>query len=418
MIQFDSRKIQPGDIFVAIKGAHVDGNDYIKEALNRCASLIVANKKYPISNLIYTDNSVISLQRLGKYYKQRAKLIIGITGSCGKTTTKEWVKLILSKQCRVCATTNNANTLIGLCASLSLMQYGTDIGIFELGTNKPGEIYSLSQYLHPQIGIITNIFESHIGNFASLNDLINEKVSLIRNIRKHGYLLYDGDSVAKDIIISLCKQYRILPMSIGFSANCDFYIKKYQDEIIFVHNNNEITYNISAKGKQYAFISAYIFAVLKLLNLKINLQEFNCLSPLEGRGIVKKYVFNNIKFNVIDDCYNANPSSMKAGLGTVNTFTNRKILILGEMLELGTLSTYYHSKINDIIPTIDNSIAFFIGNKNLWPIMHACIKCYESVNERVIQEIIKCVQNEDVVFLKGSHSIGLQKFIEVLNTSF
>ena len=184
-IQLDSRQIKQGDIFVAIKGQKNDGNDYAIDALNNGASLaIVDNIKYVNSSndkILYVKSSVEALKYLGQYYliNSNIQTLIGITGSCGKTTTRTWINDILSKNIETCSSIKNFNTIIGLPVCLSNIKSSTEIGIFEIGTNKTGEINELSAYLNPNIGIITNIYEAHIGMFNSIEELANEKISII-----------------------------------------------------------------------------------------------------------------------------------------------------------------------------------------------------------------------------------------------
>ena len=184
-IQIDSREVKPGDIFVAVRGSHDDGNKYAMDAINRGASLaIVDDPKYiGINNekILYVKSSIDELKCIGTYYLNNSNIVtwIGITGSCGKTTTRTWIDYILSKHIKTCSSINNFNNMLGLPVCLSRIEPRDKIGIFELGTNSFGEIHELSTYLNPDIGIITNIYESHIGMFSSYEELAQEKISII-----------------------------------------------------------------------------------------------------------------------------------------------------------------------------------------------------------------------------------------------
>ena len=240
-IQLDSRQVKSGDIFIAIKGKNNDGNKYAIEALNNGASLVVVDDiSYINSNnskILYVKSSIEALKYLGKYYlnKSNIKTIIGITGSCGKTTTRTWIDYILSKNIQTCSSIKNFNTMLGLPICLSNIKPSTKVGIFELGTNNYGEIHELSTYLNPNIGIITNIYESHIGMFASIEELANEKISIVDGIKDGGYLIYDGDCKFSNKKKKKCKSRNIKPISVGFNSNCDYVVNYNLNKIVIKH---------------------------------------------------------------------------------------------------------------------------------------------------------------------------------------
>ena len=424
-IQLDSRQVKSGDIFIAIKGKNNDGNKYAIDALNNGASLVVVDDiSYINSNnskILYVKSSIEALKYLGKYYlnKSNIKTIIGITGSCGKTTTRTWIDYILSKNIQTCSSIKNFNTMLGLPICLSNIKPSTEVGIFELGTNNYGEIHELSTYLNPNIGIITNIYESHIGMFASIEELANEKISIVDGIKDGGYLIYDGDCKFSNKIIEKCKSRNIKPISVGFNSNCDYVVNYNLNKIVINHRSKSINYTIETIGKHYTYISAIIVALIDIIGLDVNyyLKYFNELKPLEGRGMHKLYKYNDIQFTVIDETYNASPSSMNASLETLKQFYNKKIVVIGEMLELGKYSEYYHSKLVDTLQTLQNTTIYFIGNKNLHNIINKFnnIECYEAVNEDIIKHILNKIENNNVLFLKGSNGIKLKSFISYLN---
>ncbi|MBR1944192.1 MAG: UDP-N-acetylmuramoyl-tripeptide--D-alanyl-D-alanine ligase [Alphaproteobacteria bacterium] len=424
-IQIDSRKVKPGDVFVAIKGQHEDGNKYAVDALNNGASLVIVDDSKYINNndkrIVYVKSSIEELKRLGKNYLNHSniKTLIGITGSCGKTTTRTWIDYILSKNIETCSSIENYNTIIGLPICLSNIKPSTSIGIFELGTNSYGEIHALSTYLNPTVGIITNIYESHIGMFSNFEELASEKISIIDGIKNSGLLLYDGDCNFANIIENKCKERNIKPISVGFGNNCDYKVEHSNNEIIVQHNKISIKYQIDAIGKHYAYISALIVALIDSIGLDINYYKkyFNELKPLGGRGIHKQYQYNNKHFTVIDETYNASPSSMIANLEVLNNYDSKKVIVIGEMLELGQYSEKYHNKIADVLSNIQNKTTYFIGNRNLHKIMNKYnnVICYTKISTNIVENILNTVNNGDILFIKGSHSIKLDLFIKYLD---
>ena len=425
-IQIDSRELKPGDIFVAIKGNNDDGNKYVMDALNSGASLaIVDDPKYIGTNnnkILYVKSSVDELKNRGKDYLNNSNIetLIGITGSCGKTTTRTWIDYILSKHIKTCSSINNFNNMLGLPICLSRIESSDRIGIFELGTNSSGEIHELSTYLNPNIGIITNIYESHIGMFNSIKELANEKISIIDGIKSGGYLLYNGDSQFSNIIKEKCTERNIKPISVGFNETCDYIVNYNNNNVVIKYKHENIKYKLGTIGRQYIYDSAIIVALINSIGLNINdyLKYFEELKPINGRGIHEQYTYNNKKFTLIDDTYNASPSSMTASLELLNNYDNRKIIVIGEMLELGKHSEYYHSKIAEILNNIKNAKVYFIGNISLHKIINKYnnIICYEKINNDIINNILKTINNNNILFLKGSRGIKLNMFIEYLQS--
>ncbi|MDR3030765.1 MAG: UDP-N-acetylmuramoyl-tripeptide--D-alanyl-D-alanine ligase [Holosporales bacterium] len=424
-ISIDSRTIQKSDIFIAIKGKNFDGNLFAKEALSKGAAIAIIDNKDCLlnENTILVGNSLEFLKDIGKYIKDTVapRKIIAITGSVGKTTTKTWLKQILSKEFSSFSSPKNYNTIYGLPISLSLMPENVDFGIFELGTNKQGEIAELSKYLSPDIGILTNIYEAHIGRFEDKNALAKEKLSLIDGIKSGGLLIYDGDSQFKDAIKNKAKSQNIKSVSVGFNDDCDFYIKEYGNKIALETPVGEIKYNISVSGKRFSYISATVIATLYSISCKIDmfLEYFTELSALDGRGKINEFLYDKNKIQIIDDSYNASPNAVLAAIEILESKENsRKIAVIGQMKDLGKLEEYYHKIIALKLFNANLDFIFFIGEKKLWDIFcNICkekIICFEEINNSVIEKILQTMGNMSVVLLKGSRSVGLEKFIEYL----
>lgn len=435
-IVLDSRKIKQGDIFIAIKGTNVDGNDFAINALNNGAKLAIIDKPIGIKDdrLIQVNNTLDAIKRLGKYRLHQTKLEanIGITGSCGKTTTREWLAQILATKYNVCRSMYNYNTIISLPICLDSLKFEDKIGIFELGTNKPGEILELTNYLKPNIGIITNIFESHIGNFKNLQELINEKISLIQGIRPKSFVICNEN--LQEQVTQICTKCNVKPVFVGFSENCDYCIKEYNSNSVLVQTKcKQIKYKVTRLNKHQCYITAIIITVLDVLKLNLHdfLPHFSNLCPLDGRGKYKNFKYNNKCFTVIDDCYNASPASVKSALEAIKSDIRRKIFVFGQMHELGKYSIDYHKSVIKLAFEIGINKIFLIGDKSLGILCQnilcqdtlcrnskyqntkCCTEYYKNIND-AIEPILQYIQNDDLILLKGSHSVGLNKFLEVL----
>lgn len=424
----DSRAIEPGDIFVGLKGKNSDGNRFAVDALKAGAKLCILDNKSFLQNerTILVDDSLEFLKNVGQFVLRNIKLkkLIAITGSVGKTTTKVWTNEILKKHLKSFASLQNFNTIFGIPLSLSMMPEETEYGIFELGTNNVGEIAELANFLTPDIGIITNIFESHIGRFNDKKTLIAEKLSITDGIKPGGVVIHNGDGEFLEELHKKAQAKDLKLISVGENQNCDFAITKFENSIVHLKTpEGKFEYKINSTGKHFAFISAIIAATLYAIGEKFPdfLGFFKELSPLSGRGKILNLKYGSNEIQIIDDSYNASPSSMLASIDILNSIPEKnKAAVIGQMGELGSFEEHYHkivaqklqdSKINQIV---------FVGDEKLWPIfqepLNGRIKCFSKIDKIVIEKISKMEQNMSVVLLKGSRSVGLDMIVQYLQT--
>ena len=421
-IKIDSRIIEPGDIFIAVNKGH----DYVLEAIQSGAIMAIiddVNYSVPGKTLLVT-NTKEALKLIGNYVKNivNLKKLIVCTGSVGKTTTKCWVSSILSKKLKTYCSIKNYNTIYGIPLSLCYMNQDTDCGVFEIGSNHRGEISELSSYLRPDIGIITNIYESHIGNFKDKADLADEKISIIDGIKSGGLLIYNGDSEFAGKIAKQARCKNVNSFSVGFEKTCDFSVISYGNTINLRTPNGVVEYSIPFYEKHLVYTSALVIAVIYSLGLKIQdfLCYFNELSKIEGRGNVEKFTIDNKTFEIINDCYNASPTAVVVALDNLKQMQNDiKIAVIGQMKELGEYEDYYHQIVADKINSLNIDEVFFIGEKKLWKIMNSNkkITCFEKIDQFVMDNMLKIIKNDCIVLLKGSHNVGLDRLIEYLRCS-
>ncbi len=421
-ISIDSRNIEPADLFIAINKGH----EFVKSALEKGAvAAIIDNPDYIISGkTILVKDTTEALKTIGKYIKNSITLkkVIGITGSVGKTTTRSWLNEILNKKFKTFSSIKNYNTIYGLPISLSLLEKETEFGIFEMGSSNKGEISELSTYLRPDIAILTNIYESHIGKFGTQEALAQEKISVLDGLNLNGKLIFDGDPLFRNEIESKANERNIKAISVGFNDNCDFKILSSESRIKLKTPFGTIDYELSVQGKHFAYISACVIATIYTLDLDIFefIPYFKNLLQINGRGSWKEYVFQNKTFRIIDDSYNASPSAVLASLDVFESLQNdKKIAILGQMKELGSYEEHYHKIIAEKLNNMKLYQTVFVGDRSLWPIMNNVknILCFEKMSDFVIEKILEIVQNNTIVLLKGSRSIELNKFIDYIKCS-
>ncbi len=427
-ISIDSRSVKLGDIFIAINRGH----EFVNEAINSGASLVIIdNRKYEVpGKSLIVDNTTKALKNIGNCIRSKTELknLIAVTGSVGKTSTKFWLNSLLSHKYNSFCSSGNYNTRYGVALSLCQLEYGTDFGIFEIGSNHAGEIAELSEYLKPDIGVITNIFESHIGNFGDKQSLAREKISIVKGIKSGGILIFDGDSEFVTNIQNEAECRHLQTFAVGFSKSCDFSIVSCQNtlpqatDVELKTPGGILKYTLPFREKHLVYVSAMLVAIIWAMKLPIFefLPFIKDLSKIEGRGNVEKYVFRGKTIEVINDCYNASPTAVLGAIENLQSLPNAsKVAIIGQMKELGQYETHYHQLVAEKLRTSNFEHVFFIGDKNLWKIMGSKknTQCFPKLDNFVIEEILKMIQNNSVVLLKGSRSLELDKFIKYIKCS-
>lgn len=381
----DTRTIKENELFIALKGNQVDGHFFVEEALQKGAAGCVVKNDFKLEgkNIYKVDNPLETLYEIAKKIRKKSKAkIIAITGSSGKTTTKEMFALAL-KDFNVCYSKGTYNNHIGVPLSITQLIDNCDFGIFEIGTNNPGEIEPLSRLISPDIAVITTISKAHIGNFLSESDLKKEKLSITAGLK--GNLISD------------------------FEHEKSLKTEKFFDGKN-VHINGKI-FPFNLTEKQYMKNALLVLSTLDALgiNLEKPIKHLESFEPLKGRGKTTEVLLPTGKIiTLVDDSYNANPESMKFGLETFKTIkSKRKVAILGEMLELGTDSKKYHF---ELLPTLDGIEKIIFCGKEM-EILYGKVKknpnsCMwiETVKDlkNSIPEIIATFNDGDSVFVKGS----------------
>jgi UDP-N-acetylmuramoyl-tripeptide--D-alanyl-D-alanine ligase len=425
-VSIDSRSLKPGDIFFAIRGKNLDGNRFAWEAMARGAvAAVVDNHQVSGNGIILVKDATESLKALGKFLKNAANLkgTFGITGSVGKTTTKSWLNQILNHGYRSHTSPGNYNTIYGVSISLAELELGTDYCVMEIGSSNPGEVFEISRYLRPDIGIITNIYESHIGNFKNFSELAKEKMSIIEGIKKGGILIYDGFSRYKNEITKFAVSKGVFCISVGFEHGCDFRILDASHGLVILETPcGKFEYKIGGRGgRHHSYLSACVVASLHAIGLRIEdfLPYFEGVKLEKGRGARSTLYFSRDKtFNLIDESYNSSPTAMFASLDVfMAEEAPYKIAFLGQMLELGERDGYYHGLLAERLQTFQIDRLFFIGEKKLWKRFEEVrnIKYYTKVTDVIIDEVLREIPDKALILVKGSRGIGLDALVHLIS---
>lgn len=412
----DTRKIVEGAMFFALKGEKFNGNKYAAEALEKGAAYAVIDEKefYLNDRTILVDDALKTLQQLATFHRKKLGIpILAITGSNGKTTTKELIAAVLSTKYNISFTQGNLNNHIGVPLTLLSMNENTELGIVEMGANHPGEIGILSEIADPDYGIITNIGRAHLEGFGSFEAIKKTKSELFDylNRKKEGTVFYNIDNPILTEITQDIKNKVSFGTS-GADLNGEpvhsppfIHVKvKFPKGILYL--NSKLTGNYNFENIMAAACIGQYFEVdpLKIQKAVKNYSPQNNRSQLIEKNGVK----------IIMDAYNANPTSMQASIKSFgDAFPNPKFVILGDMLELGDDAQSEHSAILKQIKKHSFSEVFLVGPLFTESAKNSSFNTFIS-SEELCQHLTKNPVKEGAILIKGSRAIQLEKVLQFL----
>lgn len=430
----DTRTLQPGDVFVALQGQQVDGHQFIGQALKKQASglLVAQEKRAEIEKLygpalhsvkiLYVEDTLAALVNLAKQWRaQFSYPVVGITGSCGKTSTKEMVANILRTAGEpFYVSYGNQNTLIGVALNILKLRPGLKAAIFEVGIADRGAMAKIADMLRPTYALITAIGHAHMKGLGSLQEVAIEKRAIFSYFTDTNIGIVNGD---QDVLSSISYAYPVLKF--GFKTSNQIQARKVSIK------NNSITFVAKVYNKKYSVIlqGCHEGAVMNALGVLAIAHMIQIPMEVAIAGIQKPLVVQG-RFEMcqtaehglfINDSYNANPESVKAGLLAFNSFETdlQKIIILGDMLELGTDGPFWHRQIGRFLRKISGvKHLILVGAlSSLWTKKTVpfgmVIETFENWQQAL--PVVKKITNEKtVVYVKASNGVGLQNIIDAL----
>ena len=409
----DSRKIKNNCIFFSLKGENFNGNEFANSAVEKGAMLaVVDEKKFSQNkeNYILVENCLETLQNLANFHRKKLNTkIIGITGSNGKTTTKELINSVLKTHFITYCTKGNLNNHIGVPLSLLEISKNTEFAIIEMGANHIGEIKLLSEIVEPDYGYITNFGKAHLEGFGSEEGVIKGKTELYKFLfKRNGFIFYNSDDEKQKHLLSGYKN------KFGFgikSSDLNYTIKSENPTIILEVNNNIIESTLFGNYNIQNIISAVTVGMyLEIPIKKICNGISNYISSNNRSQIVE---INSNK--IILDAYNANPSSMLLAIKSFEkSKLQNKVLILGDMFELGQYENKFHQEIIDYCENLNINRVFLVG-KIFSKTIHSR-KFLSSANyiELSKRKEFKEIKNSNLL-IKGSRGIQLEKLLEFIS---
>lgn len=413
-VSIDTRKIEPNSLFVAIKGDRFDANSFTKEALDKGASyVIIDNETYYIDQrTILVEDSLVTLQQLAKFHREYLKLpVIALTGSNGKTTTKELLAVVLSKKYRIKATVGNLNNHIGVPLTLLSFNSETEIGIVEMGANHKKEIEFLCELAKPDYGYITNFGKAHLEGFGGVKGVIEGKSEMYQYLLKSDKLAF----INLEDPIQVKKSKILKSFTFGINQeNADV-------------NITEVKANPFVKISSSGFtISSHLIGLYNAnnINAALTIGKYFGVADSAIKEALESYVPENNRSQlltkgtnqIILDAYNANPSSMTVAVENFLQLDNpNKIMILGDMFELGEESQQEHQAIVTLLSNKEKVKCYFIGNafyedrinkNNFW-----FYETFETFSDYLKETKIE----NSTILIKGSRGMALERTLDFLS---
>jgi UDP-N-acetylmuramoyl-tripeptide--D-alanyl-D-alanine ligase len=440
-ISIDSRSIGPSEAFFAIKGDNRDGHEFVNAALaNRAALCVVAADKrsqFPEdAPLLVVPDVLEGLRDLARAARARLKAkVIGVTGSVGKTGTKEALRLALSREGETHASVASYNNHWGVPLSLARCPEHVDFAIFEMGMNHAGEIEPLTKLVKPHVAIITTIEPVHLEFFPSgIEGIADAKAEIFAGLEPGGAAVINRDNSQYARLRKKAKEARVGQIvSFGEAADADVRVEKYslRPECSIVQASvlgSEVTYKLGTPGKHLIWNSLAVLAAVKLVGADLALGALALaeLKPVTGRGVrIALGLKGGGTAHVIDESYNANPASMRAALALLGQADigprGRRIAILGDMLELGADGTRLHRELADAVLANNVDLVFCSG-----PLMRALFEAlpagrqggYAESSAGLEATVLSVVQPGDVLMVKGSLGSRMGPLVKAMERQF
>ena len=411
----DSREVRPGDLYIAISGDRVDGHTFIKDVFEKGAVCALVNSEIENADeqLIKVNNSVSTIGKMAKAWRNQFDIpVMGITGSNGKTSTKELLKHMLSAQFNIHATEGNFNTSIGLPLTLLRLTKENTISLLEMGANQPGDIAQLCEIAQPTHGVITNIAPAHLEGFGTIEAVAKTKGELFACLSKGVSFINAAD-------------YRVGALEIlgdaisfGLTPECDYPADIHHEKdgtITLTVDAEEIpTHSVNLTFAKNVIACAAISRTLGLSwgEIRENVASFQ---PPKGRCEVK----NNGMITIIDDTYNANLESTVAAIDYLKAFSGngQRIFVFGDMFELGDLSQDQHRRVGEKCNEAELSAVFTIGEETVTTdaiITYSELHKHFDNKDDLLTSLKSIVKDGDKVLVKGSRGMKMETIVEAM----
>lgn len=425
-VEIDSRRVKAGDLFVAIPGEKVDGHKFIPDVLKKGAYALSQQSLDVDGAYILVEDTVTAMKRLARFYRSTLDIkVVGITGSVGKTSTKEMIASVLGTKFRVHKTQGNFNNGIGLPLTIFQIEKEHQVAVLEMGISEFGEMHELADMAQPDIMVITNIGLCHLENLKTRDGILKAKTESFAHLKPDGVVILNGDDDKLSTVEQVAgrkpvfygiKGRNLCETSVCADAVTEHGLEGMTAEFHTPQGDMEVFIPIPGEHNVYNALAATCVAE----QLGLSMGEIKCgiaaASTISGRT----NLIHTKGMTVIDDCYNANPVSMKASLDVLSKAEGRKIAVLGDMGELGEDEKQLHYKVGTYAGTLPIDLLFCVGTlsgklaegaKKQNPAL--TVKHY-ATREEMTEELLATVKEGDAVLVKASHFMEFPKVVAAL----
>ena len=409
-ISIDSRNVQPGDIFLVFKGESTDGHNYINQAESAGASIAIIERKVETSLPSYkTESTQKFLHNLAIAYRNYITCpFIGITGSNGKTTTKDLLTHVLSASMKTISTKGNFNSTIGVPLSIFECNGNENVAIVEMGASMPGEIEYICNIVKPDMGIITNIHEAHLEYFGDINEVAKTKSSLFSTLKKEGAAFINMDDPFISKMPIACKR-----VEYSFTRSSDYEGSWSSNHQTLTINN--ISIDLPLTSETMGLNALAVFSIASYLKMDSNVvkNQIESFQLPTGRG----NILHLQDIMVINDSYNANLESARIGINNLTSLSteSRKIAVIGDMLELGDVEEDHHKTLGKYLSEKKVDAVFAFGNltKHTVKAMNGAKMFHQYYDEKanLLTDLKAFISKGDIIYVKGSRGMKMEEII-------
>lgn len=411
-ISTDTRQIIPGSLFFALRGDKFNANEFANQALEKGASYaVVDDPNYAASErFLLVDDSLRALQALAKHHRSQLKIpVVGLTGSNGKTTSKELVLAVLSKKFKTYATKGNLNNHIGVPLTILSIDHSYQMAVVEMGANHVGEIALLCSIANPTHGFITNIGRAHIGTFGGFENIIRGKSELYQHLITHNGTVFINSQ--NEILANMAKRFK---QPYFYPAKNDYYYAELVEADPFIRFKTE------TEEVQTQLMGAYNF---ENMAAALCIGKYFGVDSKDANKAVAEYVPGNMRSQIVKkgsntiilDAYNANPSSMEAAIENLATMkAKKKVAILGDMFELEEEAAKEHARIGELLKSKNFDRVYLCGGLMGEAKKHLPASVHFEEKEQLIESLKQHPIQEATVLVKASRGVGLETILEYL----
>ena len=433
-VVLDSRKVEKDFIFIATKGERVDGHDFIPQVMEKGALAVVCEKVPEDERIPYilVEDSFQALKDIAEYYRQQLSVkVVGITGSVGKTSTKEFIAGVLSEKYKVLKTEGNFNNEVGLPLTVLRIKEEHEVAVLEMGISNFGEMHRLSKIAKPDVCVMTNIGQCHLEFLGTREGILKAKSEIFDFANEKAAVFVNGDD---DMLITVPERNGKVPTRFGLSEANDVYATDVENRGLFgseakIHIKKEdgseecFAVSVPLPGGHMVYNALAAAGVANELGLTTEQIQagISAVKPVGGRS----NIIRAEKYTLIDDCYNANPVSMEAAIDLLSMALTRKVAILGDMFELGENSDALHERVGkyavekdvDMLLCVGENSKFMydVAQKKKEELLKDTKLHYFATREDLESVVESLLERKDTVLIKASHGMGFDTVVKKLS---